>query len=71
MSLCHPVDCSTPGSPVLPCLLEFAQIHVESVMLSNHLILCGPLLCLVVLKGPGGGGQFLGWESRFHHSELL
>ena len=33
-------DCSTPGSSVFHCLLEFAQIHsIESVMRSNHLIL--------------------------------
>ena len=38
---------STPGFPVFHCLLEFDQIHVnESVMLSNHLIFCFPLLLL-------------------------
>ena len=43
--LCDPVDCSTPGLPVHHQLLEFAQTHViESVMPSNHLILCRPLL---------------------------
>ena len=38
--------CSTPGSSVLHCqsLLEF--MSVEFVMLSNHLILCCPLLFL-------------------------
>ncbi|CAI9174395.1 unnamed protein product [Rangifer tarandus platyrhynchus] len=39
--------CSTPGSSglhYLPSLLEFMSI--ESVMLSNHLILCCPLLLL-------------------------
>ena len=42
-NLCDPMDCSTPGFPVLPCLLEFAQTHVLwVVMLSNHLILCHP-----------------------------
>ena len=30
-TLCDPVDCSTPGSPVLHCLLEFAQPHVHRV----------------------------------------
>ena len=45
--LWDPMDCSTWGSSVLHCLLEFAQIHViESLMLSNHLILCHPVLCL-------------------------
>ena len=29
LTLCDPVDCSTPGSSVLHCLLEFAQIHVH------------------------------------------
>ena len=29
LTLCHPMDCSTPGSSVFHCLLEFAQIHVH------------------------------------------
>ena len=46
-TLCDPMDYSTPGSPVLHCLSEFAQIHVHwGSMLSNHLILCCPLLLL-------------------------
>ena len=28
---CDPLDCSTPGFPVLLCLLEFAQTHVHWV----------------------------------------
>ena len=28
LTLCDPMDCSTPGFPVLPRLLEFSQIHV-------------------------------------------
>ena len=28
-TLCDPMDCSTPGFPVLYYLLEFAQIHVH------------------------------------------
>ena len=44
-TLCDPLDCIMPGSPVLHLLLEPAQTHVpESVMSSNHLILCPPLL---------------------------
>ena len=44
---CNPVDCSTPGLPVLHYLLEFAQVHVlELMMLLHHLILCHPLLLL-------------------------
>ena len=30
-TLCHSIDCSIPGFPVLHCLLEFAQIHVHWV----------------------------------------
>ena len=29
--LCNPMDCSTPGLPVLPYLLEFSQTHVHWV----------------------------------------
>ena len=44
-TLCDPMDCNTPGFPVHHQLLELAQTHViESVMPSNHLILCHPLL---------------------------
>ena len=47
LTLCDPTDRSTPGSPVLHYLQECIQIHVfESVMLSNHLILCRSLLLL-------------------------
>ena len=46
-TLCDPMECSTPGLPVLHHLPEFAQTYViESVMPSNHLILCCPLLLL-------------------------
>ena len=42
---CDPMDCSTPGHPVHHQHLEFTQTHVhESVMPSNHLILCRSLL---------------------------
>ena len=42
-TLCNPIDCSTPGFPVLHYLLEFAQTHVCWVSDAiYHLILCGP-----------------------------
>ena len=45
LTLCNPLRNSLAGSSVLLCLPEFAQIHVHwVVMLSNHLILCHPLL---------------------------
>ena len=41
------MDCSTPGLPVHHQLPEFTQImSIASVMPSNHLILCHPLLLL-------------------------
>ena len=47
MSLCNPMDCSTPGLPVHHQLPGSTQTHVhESVMPSSHLILCRPLLLL-------------------------
>ena len=46
--LCDPMDCSMPGFSVLYQLLELAKLmSTESVMPSNHLILCQPLLLLV------------------------
>ena len=43
----NPMDCSSPSFPVLHHLLEFAQTHsIESVMPSNHLVLCHPFLLL-------------------------
>ena len=39
-----PMDCSTPSFPVVHYLLKF--MSTESVMLSNHPILCRPLLLL-------------------------
>ena len=43
----HPMDGSTPGVPVHHPHPEFTQTHaIESVMPSNHLIFCCPLLLL-------------------------
>ena len=41
------MNCSTPGLPVHHQLPEFTKLmSIESVMPSNHLILCHPLLLL-------------------------
>ena len=46
MSLCDPMNCSTPGLPVHCHFPELAQTHVHRVSVpSNHLIFC-PLLLL-------------------------
>ena len=47
LTLLDPMNCNTPGFPVLHCLPKFVQtqtLSTESVMPSNHLILCLPLL---------------------------
>ena len=47
LTLCNPVDCSTPGLPVHHQLQRSLKLKsIESVMPSNHLILCRPLLLL-------------------------
>ena len=46
-TLCDPMDCITPGFPVLHCLPELLKpMFIESVMPSSHLVLCRPLLLL-------------------------
>ena len=46
-TLCDPMDYSTLGLPVHLQLLEFTKLmSIESVMPSNYLILCCPLLLL-------------------------
>ena len=47
LTLCDPMDSSTPDLPVHHQLLELVQLmSIESVMPSNHLILCHFLLLL-------------------------
>ena len=50
LTLCDPMDYSTPGFPVLHYLLGnlLRFISIELVMLSNHLILCRSLLLPLV-----------------------
>ena len=47
MTLCDPVDCSTPGFPVFAISRSLLELmSIESVLLANHLTLCLPLLLL-------------------------
>ena len=47
LTLCDPMDCSTPGLPVLHHLLELLKLmSIEFVMPSNHLVLYCLLLHL-------------------------
>ena len=50
LTLCNPMDCSTPGLPVQSLL---KLMSIESVMPSNHLILCRPLLPPSVFPASG------------------
>ena len=47
LTLCNPMNSSTPGFSVLHNLLSLLKLmFIESMMPSNHLILCHPLLLL-------------------------
>ena len=51
-TLCNPMNCSMPDFPVhhqLPELAQTLSLSIESVMPSNHLILCHPLLLLLLI----------------------
>ena len=69
------MDYGMPGSPVLHCLprswLRFMSF--ESVMLSNHLILCRPLLLLPSIFPstrvfPDDLGLYIGWPKYWSFS---
>ena len=46
-TLCNPMNCSTPGFPVLHLSWSLLKLmFIELVMPSNHLILCCPFLLL-------------------------
>ena len=46
LTLCDPMECSTPGFSVHHQLLELKLMSIQSVIPSNHLILYCPLLLL-------------------------
>ena len=47
LTLCNPMDYSTPGFPVLNHFPESSKLmSIQSMMPSNHLIFCSPLLLL-------------------------
>ena len=46
-TLCDPMDCTTPGIPVHHQFRNLVKlVTIQSVMSSNYLILCHPLLLL-------------------------
>ena len=51
LTLCDPMGCSMPGFPVLHHPPElFKLMSTESVISSNHFILCCPLLVLSIVS---------------------
>ena len=46
LTLCDPMDCSTPGFPVLHHLLEFAQTHPPSIFPSIRIFSSESILCI-------------------------
>ena len=47
LTFCNPTDCSTPGFPAFTISQSLLKLMtIESMMPSNHLILCHPLLFL-------------------------
>ena len=72
---CDPMDCSTPGLPVHHHLPELPKLmSIESVMPSNRLILCRPLLLppsilpsIGVFSNESVSFLYLNW----HGSELV
>ena len=50
LTLCDPINCSTPGLPVHHQLLNLPKLmSVELVLPSTHLIFCHPLLLLPLI----------------------
>ena len=79
-SLCNPMDCSTPGFPVLHYLPEFAQIHVHWVSDASQLShpLLPPCLPALNLSQHQGLFQWVGssnqvakvWELQLQHQSF-
>ena len=64
-TLCYPVDCGTPGFPVLHYLPEFAQTHVHWVsdaIQPPHLLLSSSLLALKLSQHQ----DLFQWVSSLH-----
>ena len=77
-TLCSPMDCSTPGFPVLHYLQEFAQIHVhlvdDAIQPSHHLSPPSPPAlplskpqCVFHLRGNSSKS----WRRQWHPTPVL
>ena len=73
-TLCDHMDLCTPGFLVHHQLPEFTQTHIhESVMPSNHLILCHPLLLPSILPASGSfpSSQFFASGSQMSFNFII
>ena len=74
LTLCDPMNRSTPGLPVPHQLLEFTQTHVNRVVMpSNQLILCPPLPLLPSIFPnirvlPNESALHIRWPKYWHFS---
>ena len=70
LTLCDPMECSTPGFPVLHYLLEFAQTHVHPV--GDAILPCHPLLSPSppAFSLPQHQGLFQ-WVGSSHQAKVL
>ena len=61
ISLCDPTNCSMPGFPVLHRFSSLLKpLSIESVMPSNHRILCCPF-CFCLRSFPASGSSPMSW----------
>ena len=59
LTLCYPMDCSMPGFPVFHLSWSLLKLMpIESMMPSNHLILCHPLLLPPFFLSFSASGSF-------------
>ena len=73
LTFCNPMDCSTPGFPVLHHLPELVQIHVHWVSDAiNHLILCHlpllPAICPSITVFSNDSALLIRWPKYWSFS---
>ena len=69
-TLCDPMDCSTPGFPVITISWSLLELtFIQSVMPSNHPILYQPLL-LCLQSFPASGSFLMSWLFPTIHQSI-
>ena len=67
LTLCDPMDCSMIGFPVLHYLCLLKLMSIESVIASNHLVLCCSLL-LMPSVFPNEWAVYIRWPKYWSFS---